>query len=161
VTSHGADETAGDEHRAPCRRGAAAAPAVPRVDAVGLPDRCAAPREDDDVDRGIDVLVRALAEDGPTSRDDLYRRFASRREGPGRFGDDRKEQRMILNVIYFAAQITLLALGFRAAVLLHPLRDPGDRRGHRSLRTAAERWRHGRPAGRARRAGASLLAGAP
>ncbi len=51
----------------------------------GTASRWTADGSDDDLDREIDVIARALAERGPTERDQLYQVVGGRYWGPGRF----------------------------------------------------------------------------
>jgi hypothetical protein len=51
----------------------------------GTPSRWTADDSDDDLDREIDVISRALAERGPTERDQLAQLVGARYWGPGRF----------------------------------------------------------------------------
>jgi uncharacterized protein YcaQ len=46
---------------------------------------------DDDLDREIDVISRALAERGPTERDQLHELVGGRYWGPGRFRNALRE----------------------------------------------------------------------
>lgn len=70
---------------APAEVAPAARPYSRRTTGSGLPMVIDLPREDLDIRREADIIVRALAEDGPASRNELSRRVRSRYWGPGRF----------------------------------------------------------------------------
>lgn len=73
----------------PREEGGAAAPErrpyPGRYTGSGLPLVVDLPREDLDIQNEADIIARALAEDGPASRNELSRRVRSRYWGPGRY----------------------------------------------------------------------------
>jgi hypothetical protein len=57
---------------------------------AGTPSRLSA-ASDEQIDREIEAIDRALREQGPADRDELARRVRARRWGPGRFGNALRE----------------------------------------------------------------------
>ncbi len=69
----------------PSSRRVRSLPVRRRAIVSGLPTGSAAPAEDRDLEREVDVLSRALNEDGPAGRRELAQRVRARYWGPGRF----------------------------------------------------------------------------